>query len=364
LIKPILECPVCSCTGFKSLFALKNADVVQCTDCELLYVPTPMPEVTSIYKASYFKGDQEVHGYGNYEEEYESHYKTFEHRIRETEMLMGGKGRVLDVGCALGHFGKVAKDRGWDVFVTDVSDFAVQKSAINYDLKGFVSSPDKLPVKPGEFDCITLFDVIEHVSQPLELLQNMHAALNKNGMLHLTTPNQKALSAKIMGQHWYHLKPEEHLLYFSPSTIQLALEKTGFEVVQIKPMATYMRVKDIFMRLRRYSKFFATVGLKVSQVLGLSEKIIKIYIGEMEIWARPKRAQDQNHLKVPRPVEVSQASVLDVVCCPNCKSTVHKDLTSKSEEILCTNCDSSYEMVAGVIDFSRYGKRNSRSRAI
>ncbi|MEK6554682.1 MAG: class I SAM-dependent methyltransferase [Bdellovibrionota bacterium] len=184
MLKPILECPVCNCSGFKSLYALSSADVVQCTDCDLLYVPMPTPEVTSIYKASYFKGDQEVHGYGNYEDEYESHYKTFEHRIKETEMVMGGKGRVLDVGCALGHFGKVAKDRGWDVFVTDVSDFAVQKSAIQYGLKGFVSSPDKLPVKPGQFDCITLFDVIEHVSQPLELLQNMREALNRNGVLH------------------------------------------------------------------------------------------------------------------------------------------------------------------------------------
>jgi 2-polyprenyl-3-methyl-5-hydroxy-6-metoxy-1,4-benzoquinol methylase len=356
LVTAALACPVCESQKFKSLFALKGADVVQCLDCEMTYVPAPLPEVTSIYKASYFKGDHKVHGYGNYENEFENHYKTFSMRLQATEEIMGGKGRVLDIGCALGHFGKVAKDRGWDTFVTDVSDFAVQTAAVKFNLKGFVSSPDKLPVKKQQFDCITLFDVIEHISHPIELLRNAHEAIDhKNGILHITTPDVSSLSARLMGKNWYHFKPEEHLLYFTPATLTAALDKAGFEVIKIKPMPMFMRVKDVFMRLRRYSERGANFCLKICQFLGIADFTIKIYAGEMEAWAQPKSAVKAKSRK-PYPVDPADTPVGQVVCCPNCRA----DLIASEGEILCTDCDSSYGIEAGVIDFSRYGKKQQK----
>jgi 2-polyprenyl-3-methyl-5-hydroxy-6-metoxy-1,4-benzoquinol methylase len=356
---PALECPVCESQKFKSLFAVKGADVVQCCDCDLIYVPAPLPEVTSIYKASYFKGDHKVHGYGNYENEFENHYKTFSHRLKSTEELMSGKGRVLDVGCALGHFGKVAKDRGWDTFVTDVSDFAVQTAAVKYGLKGFVSSPNKLPVKDHQFDCVTLFDVIEHVSHPIDLLKNVHQAMDANGFIHITTPDVSSWSARLMGKSWYHFKPEEHLLYFTPKTLTAALDKAGFEVVRITPMPMFMRVKDIFARLRRYSERGANLCLKICQFLGVADLTLKIYAGEMEAWARPKAEGShpaEKRLPKARPVSPHETPVSEVVCCPNCRG----DLAAGDGEILCTDCDSSYGIEAGVIDFSRYGKKHQK----
>ncbi len=350
LIQPGLECPICQSHRFKSLFAVQNADLVECSACSLVYVPTPAPEVTSVYKASYFHGDTDVHGYGNYENEFQSHYETFQYRLRATEEKLGGRGRVLDVGCALGHFGKVALDRGWDVFITDISEFAVQKSAVKFGLKGFVSSPDKLPVRDGSFDCVTLFDVVEHVSHPVELLQNMHSALQKNGVLHLTTPDQSSWTARLLGKHWYHFKPDEHLIYFTPKTIANALDRAGFEVLEIKPMAAFMKVKDILTRLRRYWVGGANAALKVSQWIGIEEKIIKIYVGELEAWARPK-ADVRKH--TPLPVNTKDTPPLAILCCPSCQNEVVYD----NNEILCTNCHSSYGIEAGVIDFSRYGKR-------
>lgn len=334
---------------------MKGADVVQCLDCEMIYVPAPLPEVTSIYKASYYKGDHKVHGYGNYENEFTSHYKTFTLRLQETERIMGGKGRVLDIGCALGHFGKVAKDRGWDTFVTDVSNFAVQSAAVKFNLKGFVSSPDKLPVKNGEFDCVTMFDVLEHVSHPLELLENARQSLDKYGVLHLTTPDVSSWSARLMGKNWYHFKPEEHLLYFKPSTLKMALEKAGFEVLQVRPMPMFMKVKDIFARLRRYSEGVANFCIRACQLLGVADWEVKLYAGEMEAWARPKA--EKRGRKV-FPVDPPDTPVEEVVCCPNCRGDLSKSERRVEEgEILCTQCDSSYGIEAGVIDFSRYGKK-------
>lgn len=363
MLKAAVECPVCHSTQFKSLFALQGADVVKCEACELAYVPSPIPEVTAIYKASYFKGDQKVHGYGNYEAEYECHYKTFEARLRATELLLKKKGRVLDMGCALGHFGKVAKDYNWDVYVTDVSDFAVQKSVIDFGLKGFVSPSEKLPVKRESFDCVTLFDVIEHVNQPLDLLKRIRKALKPEGLLHLTTPDYSSFSSYLMGRHWYHLKPDEHLVYFNRKNIAMALEKAGYEVVQIRAMATYMRLRDIWMRLSRYSKGVAAWGSRLCEWVGMNDLKLKIFIGEMEVWARPS-ASDPRKNDLESFNLASHSELLRVVACPHCEGPVEPTVQEEKEEVICVSCDLSYEVLAGVIDFSRYSKRSNKLRAI
>src|SRR5690606_8899932 len=108
--------------------------------------------------------------------------------------------------------------------------------------------------KSGIFDLITMYDVVEHLSHPLDLLRSARRSLTPQGYLHLTTPDLSSLSGRLMGRHWYHIKPDEHLLYFTGDTLRTTLERAGFEVVRIKPVASYMRISDVLLRLERYSK--------------------------------------------------------------------------------------------------------------
>jgi len=349
-----LECPVCSSQRFRSLFSLKSADVVACQTCDAVYVPSPLPEVTSIYRSSYFMGDSGAHGYMDYAREIEAHEKVFTERLMRTEPLMGGRGRLLDIGCALGHFGKVARARGWDTFVTDISEFAVESSVSDYGLQGFVCPVGKLPVKPEAFDLVTLFDVIEHLSHPKDLLLQIRKALDPRGLLYITTPDISSWSAKLMGRHWYHLKPEEHLVYFSPTTIQMILESCGFEVIRVQPSRTSMAVGDILSRLRRYSKTVFDGLLALAKFLGFERRVIPLYTGEMEIWARPL-GQQKKKRKVFT-VDPEPSPILSVVCCPNCG----RDLIPSADEMTCTGCNSAFEFRHHVINFSKYAKRSFR----
>lgn len=356
-----LECPVCGNQGFKSLFALKGADVVACRKCKVVYVPSPLPEVTSLYKADYFgAADEGASGYLDYAGELEAHTSMFTERLQTSEMKIGGRGRVLDVGCALGHFGKVAKDRGWDVFVTDISEYAVVKSAKEFQLQGFVSPTGKLPVKDKKFDLVTLFDVIEHLSHPYEILNAIHRSLDPRGILHLSTPNIKSFSARILGKHWYHLKPEEHLIYFSPATIKLCLEKANFEVLEIKPMKIHMALGDILMRLRRYSKPICDLMLKFVKLMKWDRKVIKLLTGEIEVWARPKPiGVELAKSRKAFPVDNEPTPILGVVCCPNCRG----ELYPENQHLNCLGCDSAFDIEFGVINFSKYAKQQRRKTA-
>lgn len=349
----LIECPICESTEAKSLYNYKGADVVECIHCAMIYVPMPTPEVTSIYKESYFENDGETAGYSNYKAEFLSHLITFDKRLEESEKLLAGKGRLLDLGCALGHLGEAAKRRGWDVYVTDVSEYAVLEARKQFGLNGFVSAPDKLAVKSERFNLITMFDVIEHLSHPMDLLQDIQRALSPNGLLHLTTPDAQSLSARIMGRSWFHLKPNEHLLYFTPKTIRSFLEKAGFKVVAIRPMPTYMRIYDILLRLQRYSKYGARMLMGIARWLGLSDIRLKIFIGEMQVWATPSGVHLVDDTKKLEPIR----DILDIVCCSNCRSEVQ--LFEESEAI-CTQCELSFEVTQGVINFSKYAKRKKQ----
>lgn len=355
-----LECPVCESSRFRSMFTLKNCDVVRCAECRTVYVPSPLPEVTALYQSGYFASDNGVHGYIDYAGELDAHTEVFSQRLQETEMKLGGKGRLLDVGCALGHMGKVAQDRGWDTFVTDISEHAVYKSVSDFNLKGFVSPVGKLPVKNRKFDVVTLFDVIEHLSHPRELLTSVKKALDPRGMVYISTPDINSWSAKLMGRHWFHLKPEEHLVYFNPKTITKILNATGYDVIEIKPSKTRMALGDILMRLRRYSKNLCDIILFGLKFLRLDRKIISLYTGEMEVWARPKPqdgALAQNRKVFP--VDQDSTPILGVVCCPNCDG----DLYPENQQLNCMKCDSTFEIQNRVINFSKYAKRSYRKVA-
>jgi len=358
---PPLECPICESPAADSLFHMKNADIVECRHCSMIYVPTPAPEFTAIYKKDYFNQNPAGHGYHNYRSEFTSHLVTFANRLAESEkILQGRKGRLLDIGCALGHMGEAARRRGWDVYVTDVSEYAAQEARKQFGLNAFVSPPEKLPVKPERFEMITMYDIVEHLSHPLELLTDVRRALTQNGILHITTPNAHSLSAKLMGRHWYHIKPDEHLLYFTPETIRSVLERSGFEVIKIKPMPVFMRLSDIFLRLERYWKWGAGLARRLVRAIGLGDLRLKIYTGEMQVWAQAARLRvvEQAPTEAVLPLEREQfKDILDIVCCAHCRSEIQ---LFEDNEAICTQCELSYEVNEGVINFSKYAKRGKQ----
>ena len=97
--------------------------------------------------------------------------------------------RILDVGCGRGWFLEEAKKRGWEVFGTEYSSTAVNLC----ESKGILMKSGKLDPKSfdttKEFDVITSFEVLEHINNPIEELQNIKKLLRKGGLFYCTTPN-------------------------------------------------------------------------------------------------------------------------------------------------------------------------------
>jgi SAM-dependent methyltransferase len=99
----------------------------------------------------------------------------------------------------------------------------------------FPANPD------GRFDIITMFDFIEHVRDPEDLLRCARLRLNPGGVLLLTTPRVGSISWRLMGPHWFHYV-SEHLWFFSPASVRALLGRDGFRSVEVQSAAKAVAV--------------------------------------------------------------------------------------------------------------------------
>ena len=101
-----------------------------------------------------------------------------------------GKGRtLLELGASLGYFSTIFKNRGFDVWASDISSYIVKKAgALQKDIKFLEIDIEKTSDIGRKFDCVIAFEVLEHLGNPGKALLNIGKLLKKNGVLIFSTP--------------------------------------------------------------------------------------------------------------------------------------------------------------------------------
>jgi SAM-dependent methyltransferase len=190
-----------------------------------------------MYQDEYWNSDRaKEFGYAQYLSDADNYLKTYRRRSRTVDTYKPNPGRVLDVGCAAGFFLRVCKDKGWETAGIEIAepmiDYARQTLGLDDMHRGDLLSVD-LPA--ASYDVITMWDVIEHLEEPGKHLARVHELLKDDGILVLETQNVASRFAKLLGRRWQHYKHEEHLYHFSPDTLQVLLQRSGFEVLENTP---------------------------------------------------------------------------------------------------------------------------------
>lgn len=104
--------------------------------------------------------------------------------------LKRGKGRtVLEIGCSIGAVSNILTNRGFKVWATDISAYAVE-NAKKLTPKAHFSVVDilkKIDLKQ-KFDLIICFEVVEHLKNPKLGIKNMYDVLQNGGKMVISTP--------------------------------------------------------------------------------------------------------------------------------------------------------------------------------
>ncbi len=186
--------------------------------------------------------------------------------------------KILDIGCASGSFLVACKELGFQPTGIEPNKKLVEYGKENYkvDIKQGILNSDSF--KNEKFDIITLWDVIEHLSNPSQTINIAKDLLNKEGLLIVNYPDSDTSVAKLLGNKWPFWL-DVHLIYFSKLTMKNFLMKRGFKVILIKNHWQKLSIKYIFERASKIISLFK-IFLPIINFLNLNNFKIKYYIGQ------------------------------------------------------------------------------------
>lgn len=197
-------------------------------------------ELERHYRDTYYQGEG-----GSYSASYDEEELAFikgqielRHRMIEARGWLGqGALSMLDVGCGEGFALAYYLERGWKVRGLDFSTHGCESMnphCLPFLEQGNVFANLERLIRDGEtYDLIMLDNVLEHVVDPLQLLERLHRAASPGSVLVVDVPNDfSALQMEGIARGWidraFWVGSPEHLSYFNAPSLRALSEAAGW----------------------------------------------------------------------------------------------------------------------------------------
>ena len=222
-----------------------------------------------------------------YEAELRGRARTARQHLRIVARYARSPGRILDVGCASGLFLACAADAGWEPTGLEPSEALYEKARAALAGRGEVL-PEilenaRLPLV--HFDVITMWDVLEHVPDPLSVMARCRSLLKPGGYLFLNVPDLDSVEARVFRRRWP-LFMAEHLNYFNRPSLKLCGERAGLRWVRFGRRWGYFSIEYVLYRLAQHGVPGAALGHRMAHA-DFANLLIPVSLGETYgVWRR------------------------------------------------------------------------------
>ncbi len=238
------KCLVCGSNQFEPFLVCKdytvsqeNFNIASCKSCGFKFT-NPRPDNSVL--GNYYKAESYVSHTNSKKGVVNRLYHIVRiHTLKKKIALVSSyvsRGTILDYGCGTGMFLGACKNAGWETFGMEPDDDA-RKIASEQNLNLFT---DKITIQTHvaekQFDAITLWHVLEHVTDMPETLAFFKQKLKQNGVLIIAVPNHVSYDAQYYKEHWAAYDVPRHLHHFELKSMKTLLENGGFQLIETKPM--------------------------------------------------------------------------------------------------------------------------------
>ena len=181
-------------------------------------------------------------------------------------------GRIADLGCWTGSLLVAARERGWDTVGVEPSAWAVQRARERgLDVRlGSLEQPD---LAAGSCRAVALCDVLEHLADPGEALEQARGLLEPGGAILVTLPDAGSLLARVMGARWWSVLPM-HVQYFTRGSVRQLLEQHGFTILVTATHPKVFTARYYAHRLSGYNDRWGRTAVRAVERIGLAERLV------------------------------------------------------------------------------------------
>lgn len=177
-------------------------------------------------------------------------------------------GVLFEVGCGSGDFLARMHDRGWNVEGVDSDPEAIKTARGRHGLTVYSGKMENLNLPDSKFDVVTMSHVIEHVYDPIALLQECFRVLKPSGKLVIVTPNASSLGHQMYKENWFHLDPPRHISIYSNTSLGAIVKASGFNTVKVMTSAANAEgVLRGSCHIKKYGKHSMCEPFKIYEVV-------------------------------------------------------------------------------------------------
>jgi 2-polyprenyl-3-methyl-5-hydroxy-6-metoxy-1,4-benzoquinol methylase len=226
-----ISCYHCGSSEIVSEFTADRFRHVRCAKCNMVYVSPRLKAQT-------------VHD--SYNEEHYNHFYKIKlipsidyrrnviakNKYEQIMKYVKGPGSILDIGCGLGEFLSVFSEKGWECLGVEFNEFAANYAKENFRVKVIPKSIFDFTAASGQYDCITLWGVLEHFTKPQDVLAKAYEILKPGGVLVLEVPSGDSVLVRYIeafgGPVNRIIEGDRHNMLFSFQAFCGMVEEKGF----------------------------------------------------------------------------------------------------------------------------------------
>jgi SAM-dependent methyltransferase len=156
-------------------------------------------------------------------------------RLLRRSVQLDATSKVLDAGCNNGSFlSELHRQTGCRCVGIEADRAAARQAAGDSALDIRCGRIEALMPLDAQYDVVTLWHVLEHLREPVELLCRAGSAVRRGGYLIVAVPDASGWTARLFGRVWFGLDVPRHISHFTRRTLWSAFHVAGWRPLRFE----------------------------------------------------------------------------------------------------------------------------------